>query len=627
MHVFVLMATLLSFSDVVADGVPTRITISDDAPSSDKFAASELLSYLTQACPELHFTTGPPGTQAGSEIIVGSSAALALGVPAATLTGLGNESSYLGYFTPPLASSVVLSGGVGSTRGTLYAVYSMLEDVVGFDFLAHDETTPPPNGCPAFVPHFEIKQSPAFEYRDNNQNQPTTQLDWTGRVRYNGRGIAPQHGGHVQYAPPGFVHTSYGLLTYPAEASTAPPADLYRSNPEWFWPRGASGATAYGQLCWSNAPLVAFVTKQARAILRASPDASILSISQNDNGAQCEDAMEAAVNEREGSPIGALLNAVNAIADELADEFPHVAFDTLAYQWTRPAPTSGLRPRPNVIIRLCTIECDFAHPLTHEHNAPFQKDMIDWAQISNRTYIWDYVTNFAHYVSPFPNWHVLVPNLRFFAAHGVKGVFEEGTYSTSGGDLVQLKDYLLAKALWDPTVDADDLTSAFLAGYYGDAAGFVGAYMDAMVAGIEQAQYYMHEAFDIDAPFLTPAVLLMSAQAFANASAAVASADVRFVRRVEQAAMAVMYIALFRWDELQAYATKAAVDWPYNTTKRPQFDEFKRVYESVGITKLDEAGHTIDWMESQLFPSAAGLQEEPRLKRIVSSSLHWDLRR
>ena len=194
------------------------------------------------------------------------------------------------------------------------------------------------------------------------------------------------------------------MLTYPAEASTAPPADLYRSNPEWFWPRGASGATAYGQLCWSNASLVAFVTKQARAILRASPDASILSISQNDNGAQCEDAMEAAVNEREGSPIGALLNAVNAIADELADEFPHVAFDTLAYQWTRPAPTSGLRPRPNVIIRLCTIECDFAHPLTHEHNAPFQKDMIDWAQISNRTYIWDYVTNFAHYVSPFPNW-------------------------------------------------------------------------------------------------------------------------------------------------------------------------------------------------------------------------------
>ena len=118
---------------------------------------------------------------------------------------------------------------------------------------------------------------------------------------------------------------------------------------------------------------------------------------------------------------------MNAVADALAVEFPHVAFDTLAYKWTRSAPTSGLKPRPNVIIRLCTIECDFAHPLTHENNAPFQKDMVAWAALSKRTYVWDYVTNFQHYVAPFPNWHVLVPNLRFFHEHGVQGGFEEGT--------------------------------------------------------------------------------------------------------------------------------------------------------------------------------------------------------
>ena len=85
-------------------------------------------------------------------------------------------------------------------------------------------------------------------------------------------------------------------------------------------------------------------------------------------------AAEQAINKREGSPIGALLTAVNTIAAALEGEFPDVAFDTLAYQWTRPAPTS-LRPRPNVIIRLCTIEADFARPLTHPNNAPFQADM------------------------------------------------------------------------------------------------------------------------------------------------------------------------------------------------------------------------------------------------------------
>lgn len=268
----------------------------------------------------------------------------------------------------------------------------------------------------------------------SNQYQPSTQSDWSARVAYNGRSEDAAHGGHVRYAsPPGFVHTSYQLLAYPHAASNTPPPALYAAHPSWFWPRGKAGAGAYGQLCWSNETLVAFVTAQARRVLQAQPDATILSISQNDNSLQCDDPAERAVNQREGSPIGALLLAVNAVAEALEGEFPHVAFDTLAYQWTRPAPTSGLRPRHNVIIRLCSIECDFAHPLTHPNNSPFQQDMVDWSKLSNRTYIWDYVTNFRHYVAPFPNWHVLVPNLRFFHQHGVKGVFEEGTYGTAGG--------------------------------------------------------------------------------------------------------------------------------------------------------------------------------------------------
>ena len=123
-----------------------------------------------------------------------------------------------------------------------------------------------------------------------------------------------------------------------------------------------------------------------------------------------------------------------------------------------------------------------------------------------------YVTNFQHYVAPFPNWHVLVPNIRYFQAHGVLGIFEEGTYATSGGDLVELKDYLMARALWDPTVDADALTLGFLNGYYDAAARHVARYMQAMVGAINTSAYYMHESFDVDAPFLTPAALLMDVE-------------------------------------------------------------------------------------------------------------------
>ena len=86
--------------------------------------------------------------------------------------------------------------------------------------------------------------------------------------------------------------------------------------------------------------------------------------------------------------MGPLLRAVNQVADALAAEFPHVLVDTLAYQYSRPA-TKLTKPRKNVVIRLANIECNFAQPLTHPSNEPFQKDMADWAAISNRTYIWN----------------------------------------------------------------------------------------------------------------------------------------------------------------------------------------------------------------------------------------------
>ena len=98
--------------------------------------------------------------------------------------------------------------------------------------------------------------------------------------------------------------------------------------------------------------------------------------------------------------------------------------------------------------------------------------------MSNRTYIWDYITNFQNYFVPFPNWYVLGENIKFFHEHGVLGIFEEGTYSTTGGDLVELKDYVIARSLFNVTSDPLDHIRTFLRGYYGEAAPFIQLYMD-----------------------------------------------------------------------------------------------------------------------------------------------------
>jgi hypothetical protein len=176
-----------------------------------------------------------------------------------------------------------------------------------------------------------------------------------------------------------------------------------------------------------------------------------------------------------------MLHFVNQVAEAIEKDHPDKAIDTLAYQYTRKPPKT-IRPQENVIVRLCSIECCFSHTLEEcEQNASFKDDIQGWSEVSDRLYIWDYVTDFSHYIMPFPNLYVLKPNIQFFVHHGVKGIFEEGNYSTGGGgELAELRAYLLAKLLWNPDYDVDTAIDEFLEGYYGKAAAPLREYINTL---------------------------------------------------------------------------------------------------------------------------------------------------
>ncbi|MFW9997928.1 MAG: DUF4838 domain-containing protein, partial [Candidatus Odinarchaeota archaeon] len=67
----------------------------------------------------------------------------------------------------------------------------------------------------------------------------------------------------------------------------------------------------------------------------------------------------------------------------------------------------------------------------YERNKKFRDDIVGWSKICNRLYIWDYTTNFRHYILPHPNLRVLGPNVKFFVDHNVKGIFEQGAYTSN----------------------------------------------------------------------------------------------------------------------------------------------------------------------------------------------------
>jgi hypothetical protein len=363
------------------------VHVASTATPNELFAAGELRDYLGNWSSAPVALVVGEAAGGGPAIAVGYDAATSLGVSASALSGLKNDSYVISSAMAGVPKgSYVVSGGKNSQRGTGFAVYDFLR-VLGCEFLAYDytmaEECPHP---PASLPSIDRTYHPLYEYRDNNEWAAADHSKWAAKLGYNGPSAHGETGSvdSVAYAG-GFVHTSYALLggSAPAGSGHGPPPDLFNSHREWFWPRNDSDVSTYGQLCWSNASLLDYLTKQARKTLQKAPDANIISISQNDNYNYCQSEEEMKIINEEGTPGGALFRAINVIASNLKDEFPNIAFDTLAYQWSRPAPKIT-KPKPNVIIRLCDIECNFAAPLTDPSNAPFQKDMNAWAAISVR---------------------------------------------------------------------------------------------------------------------------------------------------------------------------------------------------------------------------------------------------
>jgi len=64
-------------------------------------------------------------------------------------------------------------------------------------------------------------------------------------------------------------------------------------------------------------------------------------------------------------------------------------------------------------------------------------------------------------VSPFPNLHVLQPNIRFFVRNGARQHFQQSN-TGAGHEFSELKQYLLARLLWNPDADGDAVVKEFL---------------------------------------------------------------------------------------------------------------------------------------------------------------------
>jgi hypothetical protein len=393
--------------------------------------------------------------------------------------------------------------------------------------------------------------------------------------------LEAKHGGKIIYK--GFVHTFYPLL---------PPEQYFKDHPEYYSEINGRRTHEYAQLCLTNPEVVRLVAERVKEWLRESPDADIVSVSQNDWGGWCECANCKALDEREGSHAGTMINFVNQVAEIVEKDFPRVAIDTLAYQYTRKPPKT-IRPRPNVIVRLCSIECCFSHPLaTCPENKTFKEDLEGWAKAANRLYVWDYTTNFAHYIQPHPNLRVLKPNIQLYVKNNVRGIFEQGDYNGGGGgDMSLLRSYMLAKFLWDPNYDERKAMREFLEAYFGKAAPAIARYIRLMHDKVQKENIHCNIWYPPTHPHMSPAMLDRAKKFFDEAERLAENAEVR--ERVRLARLPIQYAEIERCGP--RYRVVAGQYGPESSREHAALvKKFFEVAERNGITNISEGRSLVE---------------------------------
>ena len=526
------------------------------ADEAVRYAASELQKYLLKStgavvnyfsdrCPSVG-----PEIRIGPAVRGGEETADDLAEEGFRILGRGENILILGH-TP---------------RGVIYGVYYFLEKFCGFTCFTREVEVI--DRHPVLeITLDEIAVEPSFEFRDT-YFRFAFDGDFCAKNRSNTSlgDLSHAKGGRMKWYN---FHHSYNDLV--------PESRYFDEHPEYYSEVGGVRARD-SQLCLTNPEVARIAEATLRRWIRENPECRVFSVAQNDNNRRCTCRECLALEEKEGSPAGPVIHFVNRLADAIRDDHPEILLHTFAYQYSLPAPREVVA-RENVIVRLCTITCQFHRPLRElaatrgGQEGIFVRALDEWQSHASRLYVWDYAVNFRNYLQPFVHLHALRENLRYFKEVGVRGILEEGNFAYGGGGaLDDLKSYVTSRLLFDIDTDVDLEIHRFCQAVYGAAAGErMEAYVRLMMEACESAPLGLY--MNPDAEYLTDDLLADAEQLFLEAVHL--AENETYKKRIEREYLSLRFVKLAR-TPLDAVGRDAAIDAFFEDVK------------SHGITEIRE---------------------------------------
>ncbi len=417
----------------------------ENATDAGKYAADEFVSYI-HASTGIHLKCATDNdSEAKYKIHIGKTSSLPKKI-VQKLTRMGEE----GYYILCLDGNLYITGN--GERGTLYGVYSFLEEYVGVRYytpdceriLKADKIDIPGDLDTHFVPTFDFRDCFWYEALDAEFSAKQKINSCISRDLKN-------FGGGALYD----VNTVHTISSLSKTSGTVP--------------------------CLSDDNVYNTVLESVKKWLADNPKETVISISlgeENYKSCDCQKCVD--TNKKESTSLGSYIVFINKIANGIKEEHPNVYVDTLISADDPKAPKLSV-PADNVIIRLSSAEACFSHAVNECAANTIDEYITAWGKICKNLYVWDYTTNFMFYLCPFPNLYTIYDNIRFYAENNVKGLFEQGNYNCASGEFGELRTYLLSKLMWDPEMTEEEYRAYmcdFLEGYYGDGWKYILEYID-----------------------------------------------------------------------------------------------------------------------------------------------------
>lgn len=184
-------------------------------------------------------------------------------------------------------------------------------------------------------------------------------------------------------------------------------------------------------------------------------------IAPNDNELVCTCSACQRANNTPENATGSVVHLLN----KLAKEYPSHSFFTMAYLTTTQAPTIPMEKNTGVFVSTIDLPKSAALEYGNPKVNVFISKLNAWKEKTQHIYLWDYISNFDDYLTPYPVLLRLQSQLSFFMEQGVNGMFLNGSgYDYSPFD--DVKAYVMAALLNNPSLPVEELVNNYFQRFY-----------------------------------------------------------------------------------------------------------------------------------------------------------------